>query len=193
MTDQEMSEAKVRVLEMAELLFRAKGFAAVTMRDIAQALGMQKPSLYYHTPGGKEQLFQEVIERVMTRYQHGITEAIASGHDLRTQLTAIALWALSQPQLNISRLFQMDFPQLEEAKAHPLVKQTNYAVFHPVEQIIAAASARGDIRPVDEHMVAVLFINALESLYELARYMGKDKQIMAESAVTLFMDGLRPI
>ena len=67
------SQPKERLLDVAERLFSSKGFAAVTLRDIAQALSLSHASLYYHFPGGKEELFIQVMKRNILR--HG--EALA--------------------------------------------------------------------------------------------------------------------
>ncbi|MBZ0309485.1 MAG: TetR/AcrR family transcriptional regulator, partial [Anaerolineae bacterium] len=53
---------------MAEHLFAERGYTAVTLRDIAEAVGLRHASLYHHVPGGKEALFIEVTERTMKRH-----------------------------------------------------------------------------------------------------------------------------
>ena len=50
----EVSDAKARVLEAAETLFHTRGYKAITLRDIASAVGLNHASLYHHVPGGKE-------------------------------------------------------------------------------------------------------------------------------------------
>jgi len=57
------SDASARVLDAAEQLFIQHGYAAVTLRTIADALGMRQASLYYHFPEGKEQLFVAMATR----------------------------------------------------------------------------------------------------------------------------------
>jgi TetR/AcrR family transcriptional regulator, cholesterol catabolism regulator len=48
------------ILEAAAGLFRQKGYAAVSLRDIAQAVGMKTGSLYYHFDS-KEGLVEEIL------------------------------------------------------------------------------------------------------------------------------------
>lgn len=54
--------ARERILEEALTLFSNKGYAATTMRDIADAVGMKAASLYNHFKG-KWELFDALIER----------------------------------------------------------------------------------------------------------------------------------
>jgi AcrR family transcriptional regulator len=48
------------ILEAAARLFRQRGYAAVSLRDIAEAVGMKTGSLYYHFPS-KESLVEEIL------------------------------------------------------------------------------------------------------------------------------------
>jgi len=48
------------ILEAAARLFREKGYAAVSLRDIAQAVNMKTGSLYYHFDS-KESLVEEIL------------------------------------------------------------------------------------------------------------------------------------
>jgi AcrR family transcriptional regulator len=48
------------ILEAAAALFREKGYAEVSLRDIAQAAGMKTGSLYYHFEN-KESLVEEIL------------------------------------------------------------------------------------------------------------------------------------
>jgi AcrR family transcriptional regulator len=49
-----------RVLRLADALFARRGYAAVSMRDVAVASGVTKPALYYHFRD-KDALFSECI------------------------------------------------------------------------------------------------------------------------------------
>jgi AcrR family transcriptional regulator len=48
------------ILEAAAGLFRQGGYAAVSLRDIAEAVGIKTGSLYYHFPS-KESLVEEIL------------------------------------------------------------------------------------------------------------------------------------
>jgi TetR/AcrR family transcriptional regulator, cholesterol catabolism regulator len=51
-----------QILDIAARQFRARGYAAVSMRDIATEAGMRTPSLYYHF-AAKDDLVMAVMER----------------------------------------------------------------------------------------------------------------------------------
>lgn len=49
-----------RVIDAAAALFRKRGFNAVSMTEVAQAVGLSKPGLYHHWPG-KEALLLAIV------------------------------------------------------------------------------------------------------------------------------------
>jgi AcrR family transcriptional regulator len=55
-------ERELQMLESAHTLFAERGFAAVTMDDVAEAVGVTKPLLYSYW-GNKEQLFLACLDR----------------------------------------------------------------------------------------------------------------------------------
>lgn len=54
-------QSRLRILEAAGTLFRDKGYKATTMRDIAEAVGMQAGSIYYYF-ASKEEMLREVTD-----------------------------------------------------------------------------------------------------------------------------------
>jgi TetR/AcrR family transcriptional regulator, cholesterol catabolism regulator len=54
--------------DVASDLFRAHGYAATSVRDIARALSMQGPSLYAHVTS-KEDVLWAIVDRAATRFE----------------------------------------------------------------------------------------------------------------------------
>ena len=55
------SETRAEILRVALELFTERGFEGTSIRDIAEALGMTKSSLYYHFDG-KEAIIQALLD-----------------------------------------------------------------------------------------------------------------------------------
>ena len=107
----EESAARERVLDVAEALFQERGLARVTMRDVADALGMRQASLYHHAPGGKAQLYREVFERMIDHHKAGLEAAVRSaGPEVRARLRL--------PPLPEAAVQQREQLSLLEAAAH---------------------------------------------------------------------------
>ncbi|MFP6660439.1 MAG: TetR/AcrR family transcriptional regulator, partial [Myxococcota bacterium] len=58
--------SREKILDVAEALFAAQGFAGVSLADVAARVGLGKSSLFHHFPG-KVSLYAEVSERVIER------------------------------------------------------------------------------------------------------------------------------
>ena len=56
------SQTKENILQVASQLFDQKGYDRTSMNEIAEALGITKPSLYYHFKD-KERLVLAVVQR----------------------------------------------------------------------------------------------------------------------------------
>ena len=69
------SDAKMRMIETAAILFRAKGYHAVGLTEILAESGAPKGSFYHHFPEGKEQLAGAVIESSGAYILHLIDKA----------------------------------------------------------------------------------------------------------------------
>lgn len=189
------SEARERVLQIAETLFHERGYQAVTMRDLAEALEMRQASLYYHVPQGKEQLFVEVTERGLARHHRGLEAAIwQSGPYLQAQLEAVADWFVEQPPLKLFSMAESDMPALSPENAHYLMQLSEEALFHPLITAFAAAQQRGEIRVVKPERLAGLFLTMIEGiLYSGRAYKhGPGPQELAYEMIDILLNGLRP-
>lgn len=66
-----------RILDSAEALFAARGFAGTSVRDIANAVGLNPASLYNHF-ANKEALYEAVLERGIRPLVDALEEAAKS-------------------------------------------------------------------------------------------------------------------
>ena len=72
-----------QIVKQATRLFAARGFFGASLRDIARAVGIRKPSLLYHFPS-KDELRQSVLEQMLAHWNEvvpKILRAATSGHE----------------------------------------------------------------------------------------------------------------
>ena len=63
-----MEDTKQRILEKSLELFSAKGYDAVSVGEIAKAVGIKAPSLYNHFPS-KQAIFDAIVESTAAHYE----------------------------------------------------------------------------------------------------------------------------
>jgi AcrR family transcriptional regulator len=81
--------SRLKILGIAQTLFARRGFEGVSIREIAQAVGMTTASLYYHFPS-KEEIFVAVHGRSLEAVQREVMDAIAGLKDPWDRLEAAA-------------------------------------------------------------------------------------------------------
>jgi AcrR family transcriptional regulator len=189
------SPARERVLDVSERLFHERGYAGGTMQEIASALGMQTASLYHHVPGGKQELFVEVMERSLERHREGLTRALAESTDLRARLEAAMRWFHSQPTMNLERMATSDFPALPPRIATRLQRRVHESLHGPLRDVLSEAIRRGEIRAVHADLMAGAFLSWANAINFSASVRGKDAppgEVLARSLVDVLLLGLMP-
>lgn len=68
------TETKSRILDQAARLFRENGYAAISLRAIAEAAGMKAGSVYYHFKS-KEEIVLEVLDTGIRRVHSAVDRA----------------------------------------------------------------------------------------------------------------------
>jgi TetR/AcrR family transcriptional repressor of lmrAB and yxaGH operons len=88
-----MAHAKVSkddVLDHALELFRASGFEGVSLSDLSAATGLEKPSLYFRFPGGKEEIVLAVLNRVIDFFTENVFRPLLTNDTPRNRVIAAA-------------------------------------------------------------------------------------------------------
>lgn len=189
------TEARERVLDAAERLFASKGYASVTLRDIAAEVGIKHTSLYHHVPGGKEELFIEVTERSLDHHRAGLTQVINEAEpDVEARLRAVADWLLSHAPIDLVRMTYSDMPAIAPAQAERLSELTFGALILPVAHMLEQAQQRGEINHHDLGLIAGGFLGMIESLHAVPDYVlegGITRLTMAYDLIEVLLMGLR--
>ncbi len=180
-----------RILDAAAELFAARGYEAVTLRDIGDAVKIKHASLYYYAPEGKKQLYMAVMERNFQRHREGITRAIANAQpDIRSQFRAVGQWLISQPPMNMSRVIQADTNSIGEENALKLSRSAYEALREPLVSALDRARSEGHIALRNLDMGALAFLTMVEVVHSVPS--GGSKLIMdayIEELIDMLMRG----
>lgn len=83
------SDTRQRMLDTAAGLFHAQGYHATGLNQLVTAGRAPKGSLYFHFPGGKEQLAAEAIHLSAARLRDVLSELVADAPDAATAIGCI--------------------------------------------------------------------------------------------------------
>ena len=168
MAEPQKNETRERIMDTAETLFMTRGYKAVRLRDIADAVGMRHASLYYYVPKGKEQLFIAVVERSMARHQREMARLItAAPENIVSQAYAVSDWLVSQPPIDMVRMVEADLPEIEPAKAAELSNTILTSLTQPMIKALEKADAKHEISVSDYGMAAMALITLIQGVHHI--------------------------
>ncbi|MBN9083241.1 MAG: TetR/AcrR family transcriptional regulator [Rhizobiales bacterium] len=146
------------VLDKAAALFAKQGFAATSLKDVADAVGLHRSSIYYYYPN-KDALLQELIQGVTLPVAQIFQEV--DGEDL-TPLTKIGevvrrlvLW-VSDPHTHF-RLVERSEAELPDAVAGAH-KEAKRHILREMMRLIEEAELAGEARATDRRVSALSII-----------------------------------
>ena len=184
-------EGRNRILLAARPLFVARGFNAVSMQQIADAVGVNKATLYHHFRD-KEELFLEVVREEIERATISMQAVLCMAGSFRERLLALTSSLFATTQIDYFRLIA----DLHEYVAEPLRLQLLEQTPPPWKAIrptIEQAIADGDIRPIPVELAILFVFHSIFGQVKLAKmgalsYPADDD--LAKLIVDLLMDGL---
>jgi AcrR family transcriptional regulator len=151
-----------RILKSAIELFSKRGYDATSVREICEAAGITKPTLY-HFYGSKEGVYRALVEGALTRFKADMLSALASPGSLRDQLTCMARAyvdaAVSAPELARFLMALIHNPP-HSAPATDFVG-FYHGILAEAAKALDAGVARGEIAPGPTEMRLLVFMGAL--------------------------------
>ena len=93
--------SRAEVLDKAAILFASKGVAATSLKDVADAVGLRRSSIYYYYPS-KDALLHELIQGatqpVLQIFKHVDAEGLSPLVNIRRSCAALCFgWPIPRP------------------------------------------------------------------------------------------------
>jgi AcrR family transcriptional regulator len=147
------------ILERAAELFAQRGFAGTTVQDIADALGMSRPALYYYVKS-KDVILEQLVENLSIN-DANVLEAIRrrrSGdplEKLREMAHHLATNASSNPyQTQILAQSKHHLPEQIAARD----REAERSIVQSLIWVLEQGMRRGQFRALDPHTAALAII-----------------------------------
>ena len=87
--ERSVDDTRDRIIDAAQAIFARDGFVGAKMQEIADRVGIQRPSLFYHFKN-KEALFVAAHEQVFARIEPVFRESLAPDGDPFAQLDRVS-------------------------------------------------------------------------------------------------------
>lgn len=183
---EKMSQSR-KILQTAFECLSTRGYANVSMRDIADEAGVALSQLnyYYRNKGG---LVTEVIKMMMHRYMHEVEEKLKSTKNAKERITSLVKYFHELIKINpeLLKLF-IDFTA--QSLWLPSVRNHLKSLFADLSEIIenrilAGAEINKNLREYSPRAVAKMVLGAL---------FGTSVQIMLDSDEDKAFDSLEMV
>ncbi len=83
---------KARIIAATANLLQAQGYHGTGLNEIVRTSSAPKGSLYFHFPGGKEELAEEALQSAGDAYSRLIESAMDSGGDVSDAVCTVIGW-----------------------------------------------------------------------------------------------------
>lgn len=136
------------ILDAAERVFADLGYAAARLEDVAQAVGIRRPSIVYYFPG-KQQLYDEVESDIFASMHDFVLKRVESAKDdpMARLLALLDAWLdflVSRP--TAARIIQRLIADSRLRGDNPV--RFSETALRDIETVVAAGVSSGAFRPV---------------------------------------------
>lgn len=185
---------RTRLLNAAVRVFDRKGYAAASVREVAELAGVTKPALYYHF-GSKEGLLLAILDQAKREVDLAVERALARTGSARSRVLAMCgdVYALFGQNVPIARVAHAVFLGPPDGAPPFDVTVFEERFRGALERIIADGIASGELRDVATRDVALAVMGILEGcndrqLHPAFEPVGTDG---LQRLVNLLFDGVR--
>lgn len=158
------------MLETAAELLHRQGYTATGLSQILEESGTPKGSLYFHFPGGKEELMSLALERASASLTDLLGQVLATAPSGEQALDAITAYFVHQLE---SSQFTKGCPiatvALEQAATSEALQRVCSATYALWQAAIAARLERDGHTPERAGELAGFFLSAIEGALLLCR------------------------
>ena len=182
-----ISKSKTRILDAAKQLHDEQGIDAVSMRNVADIVGVVPAAIYRHFRN-KDELLDAMVEAGFA-----LLETYLEGTNVKKLMLGFVRFALEQP-----RLYPLMFLR-RRAKARRFpddFRAGKSATFNILRSAVDGAMKRGEYRRDDSFETALtIWVHAhgLISMYTLGRFTGGDDEFLRyyDRSMRRILNGIR--
>ena len=152
---------KEQVIRKAAELFREKGYAASSMRDLAQKMGIEAASLYSHIRS-KEEILQHLCFDMATEFRKSLCEVEKQKGPASEKLRngIVGHIEVMAKDLTASAVFMNEHRHLSQPYLREfLLLRINY--INRFKNIIEEGIASGEFKPIDKKLAVMTLFSSL--------------------------------
>lgn len=187
-----MSDLRQQILSTAKILFIQQGYHGMSMRQIAEALGVSKAALYYHFHD-KEELLLAILDSFLDEMETALERIRQEQIGAWRQIHALVELILFQPadQRAVIRLSSQEMAQLSLPARQAFDRAYHRKFIDPIRLILQEGIQSGELRPVDPAVATWALLGMMYPYF----YPAHSSDLLppaevAERLANIFLDGV---
>jgi len=183
---------KDAILKKAAALFRAKGFKASSMRELAQKNGIEAPSLYNHI-GSKSELLQDICFKVAKDFNEQLATVEASTTPVTVKLEKLIRFHIAMMMESFDEVYvsNHEWKYLEEPQLSAFLQQRKQYETSMV-QLLNEGITNKEFKNMHPQVAVLTILSAVRGLEFWQRYKKEiDAEVLASNMVNHLLNGLR--
>lgn len=173
-------------------MFREKGFAATSMRDLAETVGIEAASLYNHIRS-KNEMLESICFDVANRFTMYMDEIESTNHGSIKKIETLLRFHIKQMIENFEEVIvcdrewkHLDEPYLSNFHNQRRTYRKRFAA------IIEEGIAKSDIKKIDAPTVVLIMLHSVNGIESWHRSTAKiTAKELEDNMVLIMIDGLR--
>lgn len=187
-----MVSLRAQILSSAAQLFIEHGYYGLSMRQIAESVGVTKAALYYHFKD-KESLFLSILENYLEKIETLIVEIEAESDSCRERISVLVTRVLGQPvdQRAVIRLASQEMAHLSAEARQSFGKIYHQRFIGRIQAMLETGIQRGELHPVDPQVATWSLLGMMYPYFYPVH--SNDVSLSPESVaqlVAIFLDGV---
>ncbi len=180
------------ILQKAAAMFREKGFAATSMRDLAESVGIEAASLYNHIRS-KNEILEAICFSVANRFNTNMETIETSQSSSIQKLETLLRFHIQQMVSNYEEVYVSDreWKHLEDPYLSNFQNQRrNYR--RRFAAIIEEGIQKKELKTIDASTAVLIMLHAISGIESWHRSTEKiNGTELEDNMVVIMIDGLR--
>jgi len=182
---------KAVIVQHAALLFKSKSYSASSMRDLAERVGVEAPSLYNHI-GSKSELLQAICFKVGNTFIEQIEQITNSNHSIVHNIETIIRFHINMMAENFDEIYvaNHEWKHLKEPYLSDFLNiRRNYE--KSLVQLITTGIENKELQPINPYVAVLTILSAVRGLEFWQRNKKNiSKQELENDMVNLLLNGI---
>jgi AcrR family transcriptional regulator len=187
-------ETRSLILKRAQRLFLQRGYADVSVGEVADAVGVTKPTLYYHF-GNKEALYAAVLVDLMREVGGHVLRVVSGQAPVRERLIDLVRGYFTHADATMEPLLRDTSELIGQEHAQEVRRVYQEHLLAPIEALMTEGIASGLIRELDPSDLVRALMGLLDAFTAAGGHLARtleEHQAVAVWVVSLFLDGASP-